>query len=172
MGKSAVNQDFLRQFLAHQSDLKAYIGSVIRDRALRDDVFQETALALWESFDRYDAKRPFGAWARGVATNKILQQHRKTGRIPLATDPHVLEAVLGAFDSTEHETSDRHAALQACLEKLPAKSRHILSLRYEESVPGEEIATRLATTRDAVYQSLARIRMRLESCIRKQLSQI
>ena len=171
MGKRTVNQDFLRHFLAHQSDLKAYIGSVIRDRALRDDVFQETALALWESFDRYDPDRPFGAWARGVATKKILQQHRKTGRIPLATAPEVLEAILVAFDHIETEISDRHAALQTCLEKLPAKSRKILSLRYDDSIPGDEIATRLSTTRDAVYQALARIRTRLESCIRKQLSQ-
>ena len=171
MGKRTVNKEFLRHFLAHQSDLKAYIGSVIRDRGLRDDVFQETALSLWESFERYDSSRPFGAWARGLATKKILQQHRKTGRVPLATDPQVLEAVLEAFDQTEHEICDRQAALQACLAKLPGKSRKILSLRYDESVGGAEIAARLSTTRDAVYQSLARIRSRLESCIRKQLSQ-
>ncbi len=171
MGKRAVNKEFLRHFIAHQSDLKAYIGSVIRDRELRNDVFQETALSLWESFENYDSSRPFGAWARGVATKKILQQHRKTGRITLATDPEVPEAVLEAFDQTEHEISDRQAALQACLEKLPGKSRIILSLRYDESVGGAEIAARMSTTRDAVYQSLARIRSRLESCIRKQLSQ-
>ena len=165
-----MNQDFLRHFLACQSDLRAYIGSIIRDCSLRDDVFQDTALTLWESFDRYDPQRSFGAWARGVATNKILQQHRKTGRIPLATDPKVLEAILEAFDQTEHEASDRQRALQICLEKLPKKSRKILALRYDESVKGEEIASRLSTTRNAIYQSLARIRTRLESCIRKQLS--
>jgi RNA polymerase sigma-70 factor (ECF subfamily) len=171
MGKRTVNQEFLKYFLAHQSDLKVYIGSVIRDRSLRDDVFQETALALWESFDRFDPGRPFGAWARGVASKKILQQHRKSGRVPLATAPQVLQAVLEAFDQTEHETSDRQRALQACLEKLPGKSRKLLALRYDDSIPGDEIATRLSTTRDAVCQALARIRTRLESCIRKQLSQ-
>ena len=166
-----MNKDFLRHFLAHQSDLRAYIGSIIRDRSLRDDVFQDTALTLWESFDQYDSAKSFGAWARGVATNKILQQHRKTGRVPLATDPKVLEAVLEAFDQSEHEAGDRERALQACIEKLPAKSRKILALRYDESVKGEEIAARMSTTRDAIYQSLARIRSRLEACIRKQLSQ-
>ena len=170
MGKRAVNRDFLRHFLNHQSDLKAYIGSIIRDRDLRDDVFQDTALTLWESFDRFDPERSFGAWARGVATKKILQQHRKTGRVPLATDPHVLEAILEAFDETEPEVSDREEALRICLQKLPTKSRKLLALRYDESVRGEEIASRLSTTRDAIYQSLARIRTRLESCIRKQLS--
>lgn len=166
-----MKQDFLRYFLAHQSDLRAYIGSIIRDRSLRDDVFQDTALTLWKSFEQFDPKKSFGAWARGVATNKILQQHRNTGRIPLATDPHVLEAILEAFDQTEHEASDRQEALHTCLQKLPKKSREILALRYDESVRGEEIAARLSTTRDAVYQSLARIRTRLEACIRNQLSQ-
>ena len=165
-----MNKDFLRHFLAHQSDLRAYIGSIIRDRNLRDDVFQDTALTLWESFEKFDPDRSFGAWARGVATNKILQQHRKSGRVPLATNPEVLEAILSAFDQTEQETSEREEALRRCLKKLPTKSREILRLRYDESVEGEEIAKRFSTTRDAIYQSLARIRARLEACIRRQLS--
>ena len=166
-----MNKDFLKHFLAHQSDLRAYIGSIVRDRSLRDDVFQDTALTLWESFDKFDPGRPFGAWARGVATNKILQQHRKTGRIPLATDPRVLEAILEAFERSEPESAEREEALRSCVQKLPAKSKELLKLRYDDSVKGEEIAARFSTTRDAIYQSLARIRTRLQACIQKELKQ-
>jgi hypothetical protein len=56
MGKRVVNQNVLKQFIAHHSDLKVYIGSVIRDCCLRDDVFQDNALTLWETFT---PDRPF-----------------------------------------------------------------------------------------------------------------
>src|SRR5947209_8679153 len=39
--------EFLTLFLRHQTDLRAFIGSLLRDRHARDDVFQEVALALW-----------------------------------------------------------------------------------------------------------------------------
>ena len=83
----------------------------------------------------------------------------------------MLEAVLEAFDQTEHEAGDRERTLRTCIEKLHQKSTRITTLRYDESVKGGEIASRLGTTRDAVYQSLARIRSRLEAGIRKPLSQ-
>jgi hypothetical protein len=41
---------FLTLFLQYQSELQAFIGSLILDRYLRDDVFQEVALTLFLSF--------------------------------------------------------------------------------------------------------------------------
>jgi len=56
-----------RLLLEHEAELRAFIGSMLRDRGLADDVFQEVALALWRQADRYDASRPFGPSARGIA---------------------------------------------------------------------------------------------------------
>ena len=54
--------EFLRLLLAAETDLRAFVRSVLRDSAAVDDVFQETALVLWERFAEYDPARPFGAW--------------------------------------------------------------------------------------------------------------
>ena len=90
-----LNERFLKLLLPAQPDLKAFIASVVRDRAAADDLFQEVCLALWQSFASYDPARPFGAWARGVAGKKVLQSHEKTRRIPLAFSPKTLQAVRG-----------------------------------------------------------------------------
>ena len=65
------HETFLRLFLKHQGDVRAFIGSLVRDRNVRDDVFQEVALVCWRDFDRYDRSRSFGAWGRGGAAPHV-----------------------------------------------------------------------------------------------------
>ncbi len=162
--------DFLEHFLHHEADLKAFIGSLVPDSHLRADVFQEVALTLWQQFDHYDRARSFGAWARGIAANKVLQMRQRSARFPIAFAPETIQAVLDAYERTECDSIDRADALRQCLRLLPPKSRELLALRYEHNLPCAEIARRLAGSLEAIYQSLSRIRGRLEECIRRRLS--
>src|SRR5262245_54086453 len=90
-----------RSFVLHERDLKAFIGSLVRDPGARDDVFQEVALAIWEQASAYDPARPFGAWARGIAVHKILQRRRQDARFPARFSPDTLQAVLDAYERRE-----------------------------------------------------------------------
>lgn len=92
MGEDESDREFLTLFLANESDLRAFMGSVVADRHAWDNVFQEVALTLWRSFDKFDRSRRFGAWARGVAANKVLQEWRKGARFPLAMPEEMIEA--------------------------------------------------------------------------------
>jgi RNA polymerase sigma-70 factor (ECF subfamily) len=162
--------DFMQHFLRHEADLKAFIGSLVLDAHLRADVFQEVALTLWQQIDHYDPARSFGAWARGIAANKVLQMRQRSARFPIAFAPETIRAVLDAFERTEEDAADRADALRECIRLLPEKSRHLLALRYEENLPGEEIARRVSGSLEAIYQSLSRIRARLQECIRRRLA--
>src|SRR3712207_6409366 len=133
-------EEFLRLFLRYEADVKAFIGSLVLDRNLRDDVFQEVALALWRQIDSYDRQRSFGAWARGIAARKILQLRDQDARFPVAFAPETLRAILDAYDRTEEAASRKADALRECLEQLPDKARHLLGLRYERGLPAEAIA--------------------------------
>src|SRR5947209_8271641 len=115
--------EFMALFLRHQAELKAFIGSLVRDRHARDDLLQEVALVLWEKFSAYDPGRSFGAWARGIAANKVMQRWEKAGRLPLPFAPAAIQALLDAFERTEASTSAHGVALERCLEDLPEKSR-------------------------------------------------
>jgi RNA polymerase sigma-70 factor (ECF subfamily) len=163
------HEEFLKQFLTHQADLRAFIGSLVLDRHAREDVLQEVALILWRQIEQFDPNRRFGAWARGIAANKILQRRQQDARFPLAFPPETIQAVLDAYDRTEEANSARGDALQACLEELPDKSRRLLAMRYERELKPEAIAQELRGTVDAVYQALSRLRARLEECIRRKL---
>lgn len=163
---------FLALFLQHQDDMRAVIGSFIRDRAAAEDVFQEMALTLWRKFDQFDPTRRFGAWARGIAVRKALQRYDRDRRIPQAMDPATIEAVLAAFDEEEPPgPGPAGEALRQCLERLPEKSRGLVRMRYEEDLSLAAIAERIASTLDAVNKALSRIRAALRACIEDRLAE-
>jgi RNA polymerase sigma-70 factor (ECF subfamily) len=162
--------EFLPLFLEHQVGVRAFIGSLVRDRHTRDDLFQEVALTLWHEFPRYDRTRSFGAWARGIAANKVLQRWHRDNRLPVPFAPEAIAALLDAYDRSEKVESLRAEALEQCLEQLPEKSRQLLALRYERSLKLAEIADRLKTTLDAVHKALSRIRDRLGRCVERRLA--
>jgi RNA polymerase sigma-70 factor (ECF subfamily) len=162
--------EFLKLFLKHETDVKAFIGSLLLDGHLRDDAFQEVALTLWRQMDAYDWQRPFGAWARGIAARKILQLRDQNARFPVAFSPETIQAILDAFERTEEAASGKMTALRECLKGLPPESLNLLELRYERNLECAQIARQTSRTLGSVYQALSRIRAKLEECVRKRLT--
>ena len=163
-------QEFLRLFLKHQEELRAFIGSLVRDYHLRDDILQETALVLWKKFDEYDPGRPFGAWARGVTAHKIMQSFDRIKRCPLQFSPNATQAILMACQDTRQDFSEERAALQKCLGSLPDRSRNLIAMRYEQGLKLKEIAEQTSSTLDAVHKTLSRIRQLLRKCVEERIA--
>lgn len=122
-----------------------------------------------ENFGRFDPSRRFGAWARGIAANKVLEEHRRRSRSPLSFAPEVVEAIRDAYDATDERPGAREEALRECVQNLPERSRTLLALRYGDGLKCAVIARRLSHSVDAVYQTLSRLRTALETCIRQRL---
>jgi RNA polymerase sigma-70 factor (ECF subfamily) len=162
---------FLPLFLAAQPDLRAFIGAMIRDPAAREDVFQEVSMILWKNFTHYDPARPFGAWARGVAARKILEDKRLRARLPQSCTPETLEALSHGFAKDEAEATwqDREKALNYCLQLLSPRMAGIINDRYQHQRPVDLIARDAAMTVDAVYQTLSRLRRQLRECVQRRL---
>jgi len=163
-------EEYLKLLFGCELEIRAFVRSVVRDAHDSDDLFQEVALTLWKEFSRYDRSRSFGAWARGIAAIKLLQRRDQTRRLPVVLSPETIQAISAAFDRSEAQASGRAEALERCLEQLPEKSRHILTLRYERSLKVEQIAAELQASLDAVYQSLSRLRASLQDCINRRLA--
>ncbi len=161
--------NFLQQFLAIEAELRALIGCFVRCRQDREDVFQETALTVWDKFSQRPPAQPFAPWARGVAMNKVRQYWDRQGRSPLPFSPQAVEAVVEAFARQEGPAPVALDALEKCLEAIPEKSRRLLDMRYEQSLSVGEIAKRNGVAATGIYKALARLRQRLEDCVRRRL---
>jgi RNA polymerase sigma-70 factor (ECF subfamily) len=164
--------EFLALFLKHQGEIRAFVRAVIRDPAERDDVLQEVALVLWRELDRYDRQRPFGAWARGVTAKTILKRFDRARRQPIALSPEAIAALAEVQGGQPAASSAREDALRECLERLPERSRRLVTLRYGEGLTLAELAARVSSTLDAVHKALSRVREGLERCVERRLGDV
>lgn len=148
-----------------QPTVSAFIASVVRSFRDRDDVLQETAVTVIESFDRYDASRPFVAWALGVARNQVGLYLRRHARERHTFDTEAIERVAAAFETVHADEVRKLDHLRDCLQGLEARSRRICDLRYQDDLKPAAIAATVGMSANAVAQALHRIRDQLRACI-------
>jgi RNA polymerase sigma-70 factor (ECF subfamily) len=165
---------FLSLFLPEQGAVRAFIRSIIWDRSRCEDVFQEVALVLWRELDRYDAGRPFGAWARGVAAKVTLKGLRQARKSPVALSPDAIAALEAAFDQLAFQeayrpVSKQQDALRHCLDRLPDRARNLVHLRYHDALELGDIALRVNSSPEAVRKALSRSREALQKCVERRL---
>ena len=169
--QQAIHAEFAEYLRLHQSQLFGYIHSLVRDLNDADDVFQQTAVILWNKFSEFDRRRGFVPWACGVARLEVGNFLRSRSRRRLYfTDELNLLLVDAHAEMTRSELEDRRAALGQCLQKLRERDRRLLEDCYGE--PGvNATAERQGRSPQSVHNSLRRIRRALFECIRRTLVQ-
>ena len=154
-----------RQWTLAQPAVAAFLTAVVRDFREREDLLQEVAVAVIESYDRYDAARPFVPWALGIARNRVGLWLRSRRRSCLTFDTATVESLALAFaeiPAAEHRRLDR---LVECLAKLEGRARELCDLRYREDLKPAAIGARLGMQANTVAKALERVRARLRECI-------
>ena len=129
----------------------------------RGDLLQEMAVALWRSFDRYDASRPFSTWAYRIALNVAISFYRREERHERRQVP--LEE---PFSQGTPEDS-RVAALLECIEDLGPLDRALVLLHLDGHSHAE-IAAMLGISESNSATKLARLKERLRRAITAALT--
>ncbi|MCY2975971.1 MAG: sigma-70 family RNA polymerase sigma factor [Planctomycetota bacterium] len=158
----------MRQWTLAQPVVSAYVTSVVRDFRDRDDVLQEVAIAVIESFPTYDPSRPFNGWAIGVARNKIGTYLRERRRSRLVFDDETVELLATAFEKISPERVQQLDYLHDCMGTLEGRARKLCELRYESDLKPAMIAGLVGMTANTVAKSLQRIREQLRSCVERK----
>lgn len=143
-------------FSAYESDLGKYLVQFVRDRALAEDLLQETF------HDAYRASRALPdignprAWLFGIARNHALRALRRQRRFQRALARLVLRI-------EEPAAMDGEAAsILSLLERtLTPEDRALVLLRHVYEFDASELAEMTGRTPAAVRQRLSRARGRL-----------
>ena len=151
-----------------QPVVSAFVTSIVRDFAARDDVLQEVAVAVIESFERYDESRQFVGWALGIAQNQVGLYLRRVRRDRLVFDDETVSCLASAFLEVSVEASPRLDYLQECLQSLEGRARQICDLRYRNDLKPAAIADVVGMTANSVAKALQRIRDQLRGCIERK----
>lgn len=155
-----------RQWTLAVPAVSAFVTSLVRNFADRDDILQNTAVAVIESYPRYDPARPFVGWAIGVARNQVYLHLRQKGRERVAFDSDGVDALARAFAADAADP--RLDFLDECVGELDAKARELCRLRYADDLPPAAIGDRLRAGANAVAKALQRVRDRLRECVERK----
>ncbi len=165
-----ITRQATRQWTLAQPAVSAFVMSVVRDFRDRDDVLQNIAVAVVESFNAYNPAYPFVPWAIGVARNQVGLYLRSRRRDRLVFDEETVTCLAVAIQEVANEKSMQLDHLQDCLGTLESRSHRLLELRYEQDMKPAAIAERVEMSANSVAKALQRIRDRLRECIdRKNL---
>jgi len=160
----------------YQNRIYRYLLRLVRQPADADDLFQQTWLRVAEKIHSFHTSRSFEPWLFTLARNLAFDHLRRVrpGSLdePVSADSEeetkasqLASLDLGPFEQLlAHERAGR---LAVALERLPVRYREVLSLRFEEEMKLEEIATvldaPLSTVKSRLHRSLDQLRSMLET---------
>jgi len=143
------NEQFVALVREHQSGLRAFIRSLGVDPMWVDDLAQEALVIAYERRKDYNEALSFRNWVWGIARHCVLNERRKVARRSRILQENITDILLatsGDFFEPEGLSDDdkaRVAALKACLEEMPERSREMLRRRYEHEMEGHRLGRRI-----------------------------
>ena len=173
----------------HAGPLLRVARSLVRDRAVAEEVVQETWLGVLTGLDAFQGRSSLRTWLFQILVNRARTRFAREGRtVPFSAlagpgegDPPGVDP--GRFDEqggwrerpgpwTEEDPerlamgAETRAAIEAAIEELPEAQRAVMTLRDIEGLETEEICNLLSITvtnqRVLLHRARARVRQALE----------
>lgn len=148
----------------HYDALIGYLYRLMNgDRALAEDVAQETFLRLLRGIGGYHAGRPFKPYLYAIATN-IARNHYTSAesRYTLSTDPDLPDVADDHGIEDVMMSDDEAVTVRRALAALPTHQREVIVLHFYQALTPTEIASALdipvGTVRSRLSIGIGRIR--------------
>ena len=125
--------------LRYRTPLFSTLRRLVGDRALAEDLFQETFLRVIQHASRFDARRKFSGWVFRIARNLAVDEMRKRGvRQEEKLNHEPLDPAAGP-DRAAVRTEQGEAIARA-IELLPREQREVFLMREWGGLSFKEIA--------------------------------
>ena len=143
-----------------------------RNRAVAEDLNQETWLSAIESIDQFDERRgSLQGWLFGIARNKGVA-HLRRQRVAAGQQAHESVAPETLVDTDRAnsppaivESFERAALVRAALETLPGDRRKVLRGKYVDGLSVQQLAERFGKSPKAIESLLSRSRGELREIL-------
>lgn len=163
-----VDPDDLHRLVVEHSDAIFRLAlSVVRDRALAEDVAQEVLVKAWLALPSFRGESSIRSWLLRITHNTAISTLRRRRAVVL--DPHDLPERQTRVDRSVEARVQDHVVMDdfvTALETLDELSRSIVVLRELEGLSYEEISAVLAVPMPTVKTRLLRARRRLGNVLR------
>ncbi len=150
----------------YQAQVYSYIMTLVKDRQLADDVFQDTFVKIIRTIKAgvYKDEGKFVQFAMRISHNLVIDHFRKENRIPTvessSEDYNYIDNAPISDPSVEQSMIDDqiHSDLRKMIEYLPVEQREVLRMRIYDDMSFKEIAD---ITNVSINTALGRMRYAL-----------
>ena len=150
----------------YQEQIYNYVLSLVKDRQLTDDIFQDTFVKVIRTIKAglYRDEGKFIQFAMRIAHNLVIDHFRKENRIPMvessSEDYNYVDNAPIADPSVEQGliVNQIYSDLRNLVDRLPIEQREVLRMRIYEDMSFKEIAD---ITNVSINTALGRMRYAL-----------
>lgn len=150
----------------HSKRVRSYIGMMVKDDAVADDIFQETFIKAVKVIDegRYTDSGKFLSWVLRIAHNRVLDYFRREKANKQVNESEAGYDVIGTLRFAEPTTEDEmvHSEMEQTIrdliDLLPEEQQEVVRLRYYSKLSFQEIAEQ---TEVSINTALGRMRYAL-----------
>ena len=141
--------------------------SIVRERALAEEIAQDVMLELWRRRERIEVEQSFRAYLLRSTRNRALNHVRHQRIVTREATIAAAAAENARAQSAEDDmvVSELERAVRTAIEELPERTREVFQLSRERGLKYSEIAVALdisvKTVEKRMGQALAELRERL-----------
>lgn len=160
------NKAFDILLMRHQSRVFSYICTIVKNRDIADDIFQETFIKAITTIrqGRYSETGKFASWITRIAHNLIIDFYRQDkSDTTVSSDDETMD-ILNSKDLTEGNIEDFlvdsqiNKDIHRIIGALPESQREVLDMRFFRDMSFKEIAE---ATGVSINTALGRMRYAL-----------
>ncbi|MDQ1284402.1 MAG: polymerase sigma factor [Patescibacteria group bacterium] len=152
----------------YQGKLFAYLYRLIGNREEAQDLLQDVFIKVYRNLRGYDADRKFSSWIYRIAHNEAVNHIKRKSLKRFVS----WESVVSTKDKLESSSNEEGAQdawvrkeisqeVNAAIDKLPAKYKQVLLLRYYSDNSYEEISEILGRPVNTVGTLINRAKRKL-----------
>ena len=162
--------EFMRLFVKHEPDLRAFARSMLPDWNSVDDALQEASVTMWEKLGQLRDEEGFLPWAKVILRFKCLSAIATVRRNRHVLSAEVLELIADEAEAMNVESlADVRRALKSCMIQFSPPHQELLLAPYAGDGRVKQLAEQSTKTVNALYKLLGRLREKLAACIRGQI---
>ena len=150
----------------HSQRVRSYIGMMVKDDDIADDIFQETFIKAVQVIDegRYVDSGKFLSWVLRIAHNRVLDHFRREKSSKQVNESEAGYDMIGTMRFSEPTAEDNlvlsevEQTVRNLIDQLPEEQQEVVRLRYYSKLSFQEIAEQ---TDVSINTALGRMRYAL-----------
>ncbi len=150
----------------HSQRVRNYIGMMVKDDDIADDIFQETFIKAVKVIDegRYVDSGKFLSWVLRIAHNRVLDYFRREKASKQVNESEAGYDMIGTMRFSEPTAEDNmvlgevEQTVRNLIDQLPEEQQEVVRLRYYSKLSFQEIAEQ---TEVSINTALGRMRYAL-----------